>query len=67
MKTVTRSRVTRENFTIRMEPTLKKALKIRAVEEERDPSDLIEDAVTFYLSSTSTLTPIVTSTAVRSA
>jgi predicted transcriptional regulator len=49
MKTITRPKVTRENFTIRMQPNLKKALKIKAVEEDRDPSDLIEDAVNSYL------------------
>jgi hypothetical protein len=33
-----------------MEPELKKALKIRAVHEERDLSDVIEDAAQLYLS-----------------
>ncbi|UBF27452.1 hypothetical protein K9N68_05765 [Kovacikia minuta CCNUW1] len=50
MKTVAKAKSTRENLTIRMEPALKKALKIRAVHEERDLSDLIEDAAHLYLS-----------------
>jgi len=50
MKTVTHTKSLRENLTIRMEPKLKKALKLRAVEEERDLSDLLEDAAHLYLS-----------------
>jgi hypothetical protein len=50
MKTLPSSKSLRENFTIRMAPNLKKALKIQAIEENRDPSDLIEDAVKVYLS-----------------
>lgn len=51
MKVVTPSnKSTRENFTIRMEPTLKQTLKIQAIQEKRDSSDLIEDAVRLYLS-----------------
>ena len=46
---VTFSKSSRENFTIRMEPKLKKALKIQAIEENRDSSDLIDEAVRFYL------------------
>jgi predicted transcriptional regulator len=49
MKIVTSSKSTRENFTIRMEPDLKRTLKIRAIQENRDSSDLIEDAVRLYL------------------
>jgi len=50
MNTIVKTKSTRENLTIRMEPALKKALKIRAVHEERDLSDLIEDAAQLYLS-----------------
>lgn len=50
MKTVAQTKSLRENLTIRMEPKLKKALKLRAVEEERDLSDLLEDAAHLYLS-----------------
>ena len=49
MQVVTSSKSSRENFTIRMEPKLKKALKIQAIEENRDSSDLIDEAVRLYL------------------
>ena len=49
MDIMPQSKAERENFTIRMKPKLKKALKIQAIEENRDPSDLIEDAVLRYL------------------
>jgi predicted transcriptional regulator len=52
MKVVTSAKPTRENFTIRMEPNLKRSLKIRAIQENRDSSDLIEDAVRLYLAQT---------------
>jgi hypothetical protein len=49
MNVVTSSKPVRENFTIRMELTLKQSVKIRAIQENRDSSDLIEDAVRLYL------------------
>ncbi len=54
MKTVTPPKAARENFTIRMEPNLKKALKIQAIEEKRDSSDLIEDALKLYFNQLAT-------------
>ena len=49
MQVVTSSKSSRENFTIRMELKLKKALKIQAIKENRDSSDLIDEAVRLYL------------------
>ncbi|MFM7450078.1 MAG: ribbon-helix-helix protein, CopG family [Leptolyngbyaceae cyanobacterium] len=49
-KPLAQTKSTRENLTIRMDPKLKKTLKHRAVEEDRDLSDLLEDAAHLYLS-----------------
>ncbi|MCY7392859.1 MAG: hypothetical protein LH647_15640 [Leptolyngbyaceae cyanobacterium CAN_BIN12] len=59
MKTVTSPTInppkaSRENFTIRMEPSLKQALKIRAIQENRVSSDLIEDALKLYFNQLAT-------------
>lgn len=39
----------RENLTIRMHPDLKERLQIRAIQEKRNLSDLIEQAALLYL------------------
>lgn len=39
----------RENLTIRMHPDLKERLQIRAIQEKRHLSDLIEQAALLYL------------------
>ncbi len=41
----------RKNLTTRVRADLQKAIKHQAVDEERDLSDLIEDAIALYLKS----------------
>jgi predicted HicB family RNase H-like nuclease len=40
---------TRKNFTVRVKTDLQKAIRHQAVDEERDLSDLVEDALDLYL------------------
>lgn len=54
LPTISPPKTTRENFTIRMEPALKQALQIRAIQENRVSSDLIEDALKLYFNQLAT-------------
>lgn len=40
---------TRENVTVRMNPTLHEAIQIKAIREKRTMADLVEDACKAYL------------------
>lgn len=46
------SKSTRANLTLRMTPSLQEQLKIKAIQERRSLSDLLEEAALRYLQST---------------
>lgn len=50
MKSAISPKAVRENLTIRMKPDLKERAQIRAIQQKRSLSDLIEEALEDFLS-----------------